>query len=445
MFGPKPSKWPKLQRLVEQGVLLAIDLAYAATQTDSEEEATTHATLLSLVRQGHLCLPKYEYYEEQIVTHIKRLLSTTVLKKSVSTLAHLTEEQNKALENVLTHPLSLITGGPGTGKTFTAAQIVKALQTTTILTAPTGKAASHLESQIDHPVRSGTLHSLLGVRGPLDYFKEITPLDAELVIVDECSMIDPLLFGRLLASIGPGTRIVLMGDSNQLPAVEGGSVFADLIKSAVIPTTALTKCMRSDRHEILNLATAILNGTTEDIRNIDLGFTEGNIEVIYQKLWQHVKEKDFDKFRILSTLRKGPLGVDALNAYLYEKFSKQAAQFPIMIKRNDSRTGLSNGETGILDGKEALFSGDRRFALAELPPYDYAYCISVHKSQGSEYEHVLFLVPDGSEAFGKEVLYTAVTRAKISLEIDGNPAQISAAMSRTSGKTSGICQKLNLR
>jgi len=461
MFGQSYKRWPKLQRLVEQGVLLSIDLAYAATQTDSEEEAATHAALIALARQGHLrlekelldpalaklvhegaALPKYEYYEDQIVHHIKRLLAVKTSPKSLPNLSQLTSEQNQALANVLIHPLSLITGGPGTGKTYTAAQIVKALQTTTILTAPTGKAASHLQSQIEGPIHCGTLHSLLGVRGPLDYANEIEPLEAELVIVDESSMIDPPLFARLLASIGPNTRLVLMGDSNQLPAVEGGSIFADLIASNLIPTAKLTQCMRSDRHEILNLASAILNGTTEDIRTLDLGFAEGNVDKIYEKLWLHVKEKDFGRFRILSTLRKGPLGVDALNTFLYEKFAQQKNEFPIMIKRNDNRTGLSNGDTGILQGDKAHFPGDRHFALHELPPYEYAYCLSVHKSQGSEYEQVLFLVPDGSEAFGKEVLYTAVTRAKLSLDIDGNPAQIAAAMSRSSGKTSGIGQKL---
>lgn len=454
-------KWPKLQRLVDQGLLLGIDLAYAATQTDSEEEAATHASLIALARQGHLrlqkelldpalaklasegaALPKYEYFEDQIVTHIKRLLNTPVSSKIAAALPNLTAEQNQALANVLTHPLSLITGGPGTGKTYTAAQIVKALQTSTILTAPTGKAASHLQSQIEGPIRCGTLHSLLGVRSPLDYWDEIEAFEAELVIVDECSMIDPPLFARLLSAIGPNTRLVLMGDSNQLPAVEGGSIFADLIISNCIPTAKLTQCMRSDRQEILQLASAILSGTAADIRTIDLGFAEGNIDTIYQKLWHHVKDRDFGRFRILSTLRKGPLGVDALNGMLYERFSKQTNEFPIMIKRNDNRTGLSNGDTGILRGNEAYFSGDRRFVLHELPPYEYAYCLSVHKSQGSEYEQVLFLIPDGSEAFGKEVLYTAVTRAKMTLDIDGNPTQIAAAMSRSSGKSSGICQKL---
>ncbi|MBS0628668.1 MAG: AAA family ATPase [Verrucomicrobia bacterium] len=462
LFGRPSKRWPKLQRLVEQGVLLTIDLAYAATQTDSEEEAVTHAALLSLARQGHLrlskelftdpiltkfardgaALPKSEYIEDQIVAQIKRLLLSSPAPKTAPLLSHLTTEQSDALQNVLSHPLSIITGGPGTGKTFTAAQIVKGLQATTILTAPTGKAASHLESQIDHPVRSGTLHSLLEVRGPLDYAKEVTPLDAELIIVDECSMIDPPLFARLLTAIGPDTRLVLMGDRNQLPAVEGGSIFADLIESNQIPTAELTKCMRSDRNEILNLAKAILDGTAEEIRTIDLGFADKDIESIYQRLWNHVKDRDFNRFRILSTLRKGPLGVDALNTYLFEKFSKITTQFPIMIRRNDSRTGLSNGDTGILKGQTATFSAGQQFSIHELPPFEYAYCISVHKSQGSEYEQVLFLVPDGSEAFGKEVLYTAVTRAKLKLEIDGNAEQIRAALSRSSGKISGICQKL---
>ena len=406
LFGKRPHKWPKLQSLVEKGELLNIDIAYAETQVPhgSEEEALSHATKLAMVRQGHLTLPKHVHYEEQIVSHVKRLLPQ----------------------------LSIITGGPGTGKTYTAAQIVRERNTKTLLAAPTGKAAAHLESQFDLPMQAKTLHSLLKVHSPLDYQTPIDPLEANLVIVDECSMIDPPLFARLLSAIGPETTLILLGDPNQLPAVEGGSVFADLIASGAITTTTLTKCMRSDRREILDLAAAILRGDPFDMRNIDLGFASGDLETIYQKLWNHVKTRDFDHFRILCTLRKGPLGVDALNRFLHEKFSAQTCRFPILITRNDARSGLYNGDMGVLENQEAHFSGDRHFALHELPPFEYAYCISVHKSQGSEYDHVLFLVPDGSEAFGREVLYTAVTRAKNTLEIEGNPSQIAAALERSS-------------
>ena len=454
MFGQKTSS--KLQSFVERGTLLAIDIAYAKLQAPNgdEKELALHAALLASARNGHLCLdktliedpslsdllpegkhylPKYTEVEDQIVMQTKRLLKLPKRQKKDFAQGKATEEQQQAAQNALVHPLSLITGGPGTGKTYTAILIAKALQTSTIVTAPTGKAAAHLESQMPFPVKGGTLHSLL--------IEET--LDANLVIVDECSMIDPFLFARILSSIPPESTLVLMGDIHQLPAVEGGSVFADLMASNTIPTTTLSKCMRSDRKEILDLANAILHNQVTEMRNVDLGFADADLETIYQKLWDYVKEKDFSRFRILSTLRKGPLGVDALNRFLFEKFSSKAIQFPILITRNDRRTGLSNGETGILQKDLAIF-GDKQFPVSELPPYEYAYCISVHKSQGSEYDDVLFLIPDGTESFGREVLYTGVTRAKHSLVIDGNPEQIVAALLRSSRKISGIHDKMKL-
>jgi len=467
-----------LQQLVDAGVLLEIDLAYAKTQVShgSEKEAAVFATLLSLARKGHLCLdpdkieelhpvlqkllpkerkrlylPKYEAIEDSIVTNIKRILSHPCCPEKTIEETGLTQEQKKAVENAIQYPLSLITGGPGTGKTFTAKQIVEVFQTSTLLMAPTGRAASHLEDKVSASfAKAGTLHSFLQVYSPLDYQKEVEELEAELVIVDECSMIDPFLFGRLLASIGPHTHLVLMGDCHQLPAVEGGSVFADLIDSHTIPLIQLKKCMRSDRTEILDLAKNLLEGNTETLCTIDLGFAEGDLEKIYQKLWAYTKKhfpKDLlqekNRFQILSTLRKGPLGVEAINAYLYEKFSPLTTQVPILITRNDSRTGLCNGDTAVLiENKEAVFPDGRRLPIHELPPYEYAYCLSVHKSQGSEYDHVLFLVPEGSEVFGKEVLYTAVTRAKNKLDVEGNPDQMTLALQRSSRKMSGLIPKL---
>ncbi len=466
MFGRSSVRYPNLQKLIDRGVLLPIDVAYAEAQSSSKGEnaLAEHAALLSLLRSGALVLkkdliedpllasmiekeqmlPKYQQSENKIIDEIIRLLSFPKKDETTPPLESLTDEQNLALINAKTQPLSLITGGPGTGKTYTASHIVEALGLPTILTAPTGKAAANLEKNINFPVLCGTLHSLLKIRTPLDYYREIETLEAGLVIVDECSMIDPLLFARLLSSIGPETNVVLMGDVNQLPAVEGGSIFADLIDSQRIPTTTLTRCMRSDRKEILELAQSILKGDAEDIRSIDLGFGAGDLETIYNNLWNQVKDRDFGSFRILSTLRKGPLGVDALNRFLFEKFCSNTDQFPIMIKKNDPKTGLANGDTGILmSGGKALIN-DQEFLLSQLPSYEYAYCISVHKSQGSEYEQVLFIVPDGSESFGKEVIYTAVTRAKKILEIDGNPEQIAKALSRSSRKYSTLSSRLHI-
>jgi len=420
MFGEK--KRLPLQVFIDKGIFLPIDIAYAKLIAKEEKDLPLQAALLKSAREGHLCfeksliedpallsllpdgrhyLPKYEQIEDAIVSNIKRLSN-----------------------------LSIITGGPGTGKTYSAIQIIKKMDTKTIVAAPTGKAAAHLMSKIDLPIKGGTLHSLLTGE----------PLDANLIIVDECSMIDPIIFAKLLSATPDEATLILMGDVHQLPAVEGGSIFKDLIDSGQIPTTTLTKCHRSDQKEILDLATAILNNTINDIRNIDLGFSQNNIEKIYQNLWRYVKDKDFTSFRILSTLRKGPLGTNALNRFLFEKFSP-ADTYPILITQSDKKTGLSNGETGLLSGDIATF-GDLQFPKSQLPPFEYAYCISVHKSQGSEYNDVLFLVPDGSESFGKEVLYTAVTRAKHTLHIDGRLEPITSALSRSSTRLSGVASKL---
>lgn len=443
MFGKKPAKWPDLQRRVDAGEILAIELAYAEMATSDPAYAKVVVETLAKARAGHLTdLPKHQHLIETIVSHANRLIEE-LAPPTASLPSALNAEQKKAVEAALQNRFSIITGGPGTGKTFTATAIIEALQLKTCACAPTGKAASHLLGKLSTEATGGTLHSLLGVRSPLDYAKPPEEIDAELILVDECSMIDPQLFARLLTAIPQQARLILMGDVNQLPAVEGGSVFADLIVSGAIPTTTLNTCMRSDRTEILDLASKVLKGELVDIRTHDLGFASGSIEEIYQKLWKYVRGRDFNDFRILSTLRKGPLGVNALNRYLFEKF--QSDRYPILVNRNDPKKGLSNGDTAMVEGAIATFADGRSWPLNQLSSYEYAYCISVHKAQGSEYKDVLFLVPDGSELFGREVIYTAITRAKEMLAIDGNPDQIQKAIAHSTLKPSAIIESLSSR
>lgn len=434
MFGKGPSKWPEMEQLIESGEILTVEKAYAEMHTDSENRAIAIVQLLAQMRAGFLTdLPKHKHLIDSIVTHVKRLNGP--MPAAVPTLPDaLNIEQRQAVETALAHRLSIITGGPGTGKTFTATALISAHDGTTLIGAPTGKAASHLIDKVGG--EGGTLHTLLNIKSLLDTLRAPQPLQAELIVIDESSMIDPTLFAHLLSAISDTTRIVFMGDVNQLPAVEGGSIFADLIASRAVPVTELKTCMRSDRREILDLAAAVLAGTTEDIRTCDLGFASGSIEIIYKRLIQYASKKDFSNFRILSTLRRGPLGVTALNHLLHEELN--VPQVPILITRNDPKRGFANGDTAMIEGEVAYFPDGREAPLVQLPPYELAYCLSVHKAQGSEYDDILFLVPDGSESFGREVLYTAITRARNTLDIDGNPEEIAGALSYSALKPSKI-------
>lgn len=499
------NKWPQLWQLVQKECLLHVEFAYVVEIAGQKSEAAAAITCLLLIaaRKGHLCikieqdsvspsleelildptlcpsleklirkgtegrnrfyLPKYFSLETQIIEQLLRLAQTSLPVHQPVDVAELTQEQNQAVNNALQLPISLILGGPGTGKTFTAGHIVKQFlakgSSSIILTAPTGKAAAHLADKIhqDLPsIRYGTLHSQLGLRSFVDVTQERTWLDADLVIVDECSMIDAAVFFHLLASISPETHLVLMGDFHQLPSIEGGAVFRDLAES-FLPKTTLSTIHRSNRSEIIQLAEAILTGNVQEINNIDLGFQEGNKEKIMNNLWER-GEKQFpiasdpkewfeklEQFRILSTLRKGPLGVDAINAFFYEKFSKKTNYFPIIITRNDTKkTGLCNGDIGVLiRDKGAIFQDGKEIDVHELPSYEYAYCLSVHKSQGSEYKEVLLLVPQGSEGFGREILYTAVTRAKEKIEIDGHVQEMMQALKKKTERVSSISERLN--
>ena len=498
---PAP-RYPLLWGILQKGDISMVDYAYAE-RAGGEQEAALFCAVMHAARQGHLrfnleeieiesieflelvkraiahfsstalirsgnsfYLPKNWAYETRFLEQLERLRLSPAKELRVPTLpASLLEEQRAAILKALQHPLSLITGGPGTGKTFTALQLAKAFfqnreKKRLILTAPTGKAAAHLDKQldIDAEVQCGTLHSLLR--------KE--QLKADLIIVDECSMIDVRLFVALLSAIPEGAHLVLMGDPDQLPPVEMGSLFADLIdavkKGYPLACTELTRCLRSDRAEILNLGRAIQsNDGAALLAGLSFIYLKcGDSALFYPALWEWVKDKfsflyetkdplklfeQLEKFCILCCLRQGPFGIDGINQFLYQQIVQSGnPALPILILQNDHEKELYNGEIGLIVGDEALFRGPegtlRRFKTSFLPAYEYAFALSVHKSQGSEFETVLLLIPEGSEIFGREGLYTALTRAKLSLYVSGEQSIILEAMKKTSRKRSGVCERL---
>ncbi|MBS0604765.1 MAG: exodeoxyribonuclease V subunit alpha [Verrucomicrobia bacterium] len=458
--------------------------------------------------QNQYYLQKNWMYETAILSHLERLCGKTpsiVLSKWTSD-GRLNSTQKQAVAKGIENSVSFLTGGPGTGKTFTASEIVKACLSSLdaeqkkhfriILAAPTGKAVAQLEGNLrkalgaETSFRSGTLHSILGIKGSL-HEEEITPLYADLIIVDECSMIDAKIFSRLLASVLDGARLILIGDKDQLPPVEAGSIFADLLDANVYPATQLTECLRSDRAEILTLAKYIQAGSSEaaleflganpDIEWTDLEEERKTSSQLAAELWNRCKDRfpsafsetpsleqlmaRLGAFSILSCMRKGPLGVDALNRYFLNQYLKAAVDgawwaAPIMIARNDHALELYNGDLGFLVRKVssdfslrhfhvddyALFhdrkGGYRRISALALSSFEYSYCLSVHKSQGSEYDEALILVPTGSELFGREVLYTAVTRARRKVSIAGAKPLLLQAIAISSRKISGLSVRL---
>lgn len=473
-----------------------------------------------LCRYGHMIyLQRHWSFESQILKNIKKLTSTPPklalnIEKIAGSLTLLTanrsllEDQSQAILKACQSTISLITGGPGTGKTYTVAYLIRLfwenlnpeerLHCEIALAAPTGKAASHLQKNVtrmvaglgDFPTLTAkTLHGLLGIRSiNVDETDENTLiLSADLIIVDESSMIDVRLMNRLLGSIKEGARLILVGDQYQLPAVEAGSLFADFIKLDRIPCTYLKTCLRTELLPMLEFAQTINSGNAEkavDLLNSNLHpclsrlLLPQDINGFRNQLWEHLKPyfslyftkenhpenllKNLNRFCLLSPLRKGPMGVDEINRYLWDKICSLCSKegwltVPIMIISNDYKQDLYNGEVGLLVRKLPL--GDhqedygifyskeedevRKIPVFLLPKYEYAYCLSVHKSQGSEFDHVILIMPEGSELFGREVFYTAVTRARKQLEIVGSDTVITNVIKQSGERLSGMIQRMD--
>ncbi|MCB1106977.1 MAG: AAA family ATPase [Chlamydiia bacterium] len=417
--------------------------------------------LMAAAREGHLCVKRegndgvklrgdeerfeglvgrwreYVYLQKNwvlegtVVREFKRLLGGSVKRIDMGEVGSLNEKQREGVQSCLSEGVVCLTGGPGTGKTYVISEVVKRWGRDVSVCAPTGKAVSLLREKLD--VEVGTLHGMLGIRDGKEVLFGGSELEYGMVIVDECSMIDVGMWGALLRNVKKGTRLILVGDHDQLPPVEAGTVFGELcryMKGRGQGYVHLDECMRSDRKEILEKAALVRSG-----KGIEHGALVRDI-----KGW-----KD-GGYQILSCLRRGPFGVETINDLMWEE-----GEIPIMITRSDRRLDLKNGEMGILIkkgkgraiGKEDLARfGEREFSGALLPEYEPAYCISVHKSQGSEFKKVVLLVPKGSEVFGREILYTGITRAKEEVVVLAEEGVIEECVKRGNERMSGIGRRL---
>ncbi|MBI5345967.1 MAG: exodeoxyribonuclease V subunit alpha [Chlamydiae bacterium] len=378
----------------------------------------------------------------------------------------LLEGQKEAIEKILKTNFLVIAGGPGTGKSYTAAFLIKTLLSSLdkktnfkiLISALTGKAVSKISESIskhiDAPFKAVTLHSLLNIKENSKKNFSEDKIEADLLIVDEASMIDIRLMAYLLDGLLPHTKIVLMGDPDQLSPIGGKNIFRDIVSCLPVKNIAkLTKNMRFENIEISNFAKLIQEKKTEDvfsffqsdkIKFLDLNDEKDEKHKIIERAlpyYHYISEKpdpitslkNLEKFAILSCLRVGRLGVEEINEAIFQALLEKKRGWmvlPIIITRNDYRLELFNGMIGvqIIDLKYRKQSENspiyfnientlKEMSLFTLSHFEYGFCLSVHKGQGSEFEKVMLIIPPSSKIFGNELLYTAVTRAKKELEI----------------------------
>ena len=334
------------------------------------------------------------------------------------------DKQNEAISMVGKHPLLIVSGGPGSGKSFLARKIFTSIlennnEAKIIAAAPTGRAIHNIK---DERVQSYTLHSLLGITEFQDFSVTKKPIFADLVLVDECSMIDLNLWSCLLSSIVEGTHVVLMGDPHQLPPIGTGTIFEEVCKNKDIQHIHLDRSMRTDVTKILKLAEHIKDG--DSLSSIDLLNDKYSPEVRLLPLTETTPLPETSC--ILSPFRKGKFGTDQINVEMNKIFNGKRK--PVIVTKNDYTLSLMNGDIGFLCKRDGVMEVDfdyggttRTYPASVMPPYELAFAISIHKSQGSEFDDVAILLKDGSEnKFGRKMLYTAVTRAKKSVSIFGS-------------------------
>ena len=392
-------------------------------------------------------------------------------------------QQKSAVEKAMTEGILIVTGGPGTGKTTTINLMIRCFEMQDMeiaLAAPTGRAAKRMTEATGHEAK--TIHRLLELNGGIEegeqyHFEknEENPIEADVIIVDEMSMVDISLMYALLKAVLPGTRLILVGDSNQLPSVGPGNVLKDMIESEVFPVVRLTKIYRQEAtsHIVLN-AHKINHGDSIslDNKNRDFFFFQkddirsvmgGIVYLVRNRLPEYIGANPFD-IQVLTPMRKGELGVAHLNQVLQyylnpaspDKEEREVrdgifreGDKVMQIKNNykiewkvvnekgfsvEEGLGVFNGDMGIIkqintftERVTVIFDEHRQveYPFSNLDELELAYAITIHKSQGSEYPAVVLPLLSGPSILcNRNLLYTAVTRAQKCVAIVGRQSMV---------------------
>lgn len=507
-----------------------------------------------VIWNDQLYLQRFFQYESQILNKIRTLiefentiqsnLSQQLIthKKLIQTLfpyrdSSLVDWQMIASISAILNQFTIITGGPGTGKTTTVARILSLLYALQpdiriALAAPTGKAATRMADSLksaNYPdettkekveiLEPSTIHRLLGARKGSIYFKHNTqnPIAYDLVIIDESSMIDIALFAKLLDAIHPNTKIIMLGDKNQLASVEAGSIFGDLcmaqkqLNGFSPKRIALFKEILSDREILIpygnqtvsdhllfehvielqhshrfsaddgigKFSKAVIQNQTDIIKEffeskdekvtIDDTYSEAIFRDFINGFSHYIKEPDTKKafqklnqLRILCGIREGEEGVFRINekieeflqhSHLIHKNTEFYEHRPIIITKNNYELKLFNGDIGIVrkdaSGILKVWFEDNEGRLKAILPasIDYAetvYAMTIHKSQGSEFNKVMVILPKNAELtlLTRELLYTAITRARDQVIMQGSKEVILESTNRSVRRGSGIADRI---
>ena len=422
-----------------------------AVHATGSAEGTDGATLLALAR--------YATAEQAVAEAILRLAATAEPVEGgddAALVEELDDTQRGAVETVLRHGVCLLTGGPGTGKSRTVAALVRLADKRGLrvaLAAPTGRAAKRLEELGDAP--ASTLHRLLGAQVPMAVVggarragfarDEDWPLDADLVVVDETSMLDVELAAALLAACADGTHLLLVGDPAQLPSIGPGRVLADLVDSAAVPVVELTTLYRqAEGGAIARLATAVRGGELARVdspdREVVVVAAAGSADAAHRVV-QLVTDSipralgiPAEDVQVVTPVHKGPAGTLELNQALKVRLNPgrgTVAGFDVgdrvvaTANHLDAEpAGFANGEVGVVaeaaDGVVTVefASGPARVTGRALADLRHGWAVTVHRAQGSEWPAVVaVLPPEAAGMLSRPLVYTALTRARRHLSV----------------------------
>ena len=483
---------PKEELFQKSSELLGVDSSYMEKHL---MDLSVDRKLIQKEKNGEILVypTLYYYLELNTARMLKELdilypeepemMNKQILQIEKETETVLDEMQKKAVTEAACHGLFILTGGPGTGKTTTINAIIRYFEgqgAEIRLAAPTGRAAKRMTEATGYEAQ--TIHRLLELSGmPEDndqnaqavHFERNAenPLEADVIIIDEMSMVDIQLMHSLLQAVIAGTRLILVGDENQLPSVGPGNVLHDIIQSQAFPVIELTKIFRQasesdivvNAHKINRGEQILLNNKSRDFFFLKRYDADIIIRVVIaltqEKLPRYVEAKPFD-IQVLTPMRKGLLGVERLNQILQRYLNppdaakKERESMHGLLREGDKvmqirnnyqmeweirgrygipiekGIGIFNGDTGILrtinefaETAEVEFEDGRwaEYSFKQLEELELAYAITIHKSQGSEYPAVVIPILSGPKMLlNRNLLYTAVTRARKCVTVVGS-------------------------